>query len=161
MVGASPATVKKGKAVQKHAPERLAEVAKGEKSANKVLQETKKKESAPKQKPEVSEPQPLLDAKVGDSVLTVLPYKMEGDVKLQERIVKEVTSREYRFEDGLTLPKAQAFTIKEAQKSRKVALQQAVNTLEDELAKVRAAFKKEADILAPTKRGRGRPPKNP
>ena len=164
MVGASPATVKKGKAVQKHAPERLAEVATGKKSANKVLKEikeTKKNSSAPKQKPEVSEPQPLLDAKVGDSVLTVLPYKMEGDVKLQERIVKEVTSREYLFEDGLTLPKAQAFTIKEAQKSRKVALQQAVNTLEDELAKVRAAFKKEADILAPTKRGRGRPPKNP
>ena len=161
MVGASDATIKQVKTIQKHAPERLPEVAKGEKSANKVLQETKKNTSAPKPKAEVTEPQPLLDAKVGESVLTVLPYKMEGDVKLQERIVKEVSSREYLFEDGLTLPKALAFTIKEAQKSRKVALQQAVNTLEDELAKVRAAFKKEADILAPTKRGRGRPPKNP
>ena len=118
MVGASDATIKQIKTIQKHAPERLAEVAKGEKSANKVLQETKKKTSAPKPKAEVTEPQPLLNAKVGESVLTVLPYKMEGDVKLQERIVKEVTSREYLFEDGLTLPKAQAFTIKEAQRGR-------------------------------------------
>lgn len=162
MVGASDATIKQIKTIQKHAPERLPEVASGRKSANKVLQETKKKPSAPKPKAEVTEPQPLLDAKVGDSVLTVLPYFMgQGDVKIQERIVKEVRGDEYRFEDCMTLPKTSAFIIKEAHKARKLELQKAVKSLEDELTKVRAAFKKEADILAPIKRGRGRPPKNP
>lgn len=163
MVGASPATVKKGKAVQKHAPERLAEVATGKKSANKVLKEikeTKKKDSPPKAK--ASKPQPLLDAKVGESILTVLPYFMgQGDVKIQERIVKEVHENEYRFEDGITLLKDSAFVAKEAQKARTLQLHRAIQMLEDELAKVRAAFKKEGDILAPIKRGRGRPPKNP
>lgn len=162
MVGASPATVKKGKAVQKHAPERLAEVATGKKSANKVLKEikeTKKKESAPKTK--APKPQPLLDAKVGESILTVLPYFMgKGDVKIQERIVKEVHENEYRFEDCMTLPKDSAFVAKEAQKARTLQLHRAIQMLEDELAKVRAALKKEGDILEPTKRGRGRPPKN-
>ena len=164
MVGASPATVKKGKAVQKHAPERLAEVATGKKSANKVLKEikeTKKKESAPKPKSEVFEPQPLLDAKVGDSILTVLPYFMgQGDVKIQERIVKEVHENEYRFEDGITLQKDSAFVAKEAQKARTLQLHRAIQMLEDEQAKVRAALKKEGAILAPIKRGKGRPPKN-
>ena len=163
MVGASPATVKKGKAVQKHAPERLAEVATGKKSANKVLKEikeTKKKDSAPKPKAEVSEPQPLLDAKVGESILTVLPYFMgQGDVKIQERIVKEVHENEYRFEDGITLQKDSAFVAKEAQKARTLQLHRAIQMLEDEQAKVRAALKKEGAILAPIKRGRGRPPK--
>ena len=159
MVGASPATVKKAKAVQRHAPEQLAEVAKGRLSANKVLKQTKKKDSAPKAK--APKPQPLLDAKAGESILTVLPYFMgQGDVKIQERIVKEVRGDEYRFEDCMTLSKASAFVIKEAHKARKVELQKAVKSLEDELAKVRAALKKEGDILEPIKRGRGRPPKN-
>lgn len=162
MVGASPATVKKGKAVQKHAPERLAEVATGKKSANKVLKEikeTKKNSSAPKAK--APKPQPLLDAKVGDSILTVLPYFMgQGDVKIQERIVKEVHENEYRFEDGITLQKDSAFVAKEAQKARTLQLHRAIQMLEDEQAKVRAALKKEGAILAPIKRGRGRPTKN-
>lgn len=69
MVGASDATIKQIKTIQKHAPDQLPEVAKGTISATKVLKETKKKESAPKPKPEVSEPQPLLDAKVNSDCL--------------------------------------------------------------------------------------------
>ena len=161
MVGASDATIKQIKTIQKHAPERLAEVAKGEKSANKVLKEikeTKKNSSAPKAK--APKPQPLLDAKVGESILTVLPYFMgQGDVKIQERIVKEVHENEYRFEDGITLQKDSAFVAKEAQKARTLQLHRAIQMLEDEQAKVRAALKKEGAILAPIKRGRGRPTK--
>ncbi len=165
MIGTSDATIKKAKAVQKHAPDKLKDVAKGKATAKDVLNEvkaTKKKEPAPKPKQEPAGPVPLLDAEVGDSVLTILPYNMgSGDVKIQERIVKEVRSGDYFFEDGLTLRKDQAFVVKEAQKARKLELQRATKMLGGELAKLKAALKQEGEILEPRKRSRGRPPKNP
>lgn len=165
MIGTSDATIKKAKAVQKHAPDKLKDVAKGKATAKDVLNEvkaTKKKEPAPKPKQEPAGPLPLLDANVGDSVLTILPYNMgSGDVKFQERIVKEVRGGDYLFDDGLTLKKDQAFVVTQALKARKLELQRAIKMLEDETAKLKAALKQDGEILEPRKRGRGRPPKNP
>lgn len=156
MIGTSDATVKKAKAVQKHAPDKLKDVAQGRKTANEVLSEAKK-ESPKKKEPEG--PFPLLNATAGDSVLTILPYIMgDGDVKIQERIVKEVRGGDFLFEDRTTFPKNVAYTGKEAQKARKQELQRAIRLLEDETAKVKAALKQDGGILAPYKQ-RGRPSK--
>jgi hypothetical protein len=165
MIGTSDATIKKAKAVQKHAPDKLKDVAQGKTTTNEVLSDVKagkKSESVSKPKKEPAGPLLLLDANVGDSVLTILPYIMgSGDVKIQERIVKEVRGGEYFFEDGLMLTKDQAFVVTQAQKARKQELQRAIKMLEEELAKLRAALKQDGEILEPRKRGRGRPPKNP
>lgn len=99
---------------------------------------------------------------MGDSVLTILPYNMgSADVKIQERIVKEVRGGDYLFEDGLTLKKDQAFVVTQALKARKLELQRAIKMLEEETATLKAALKQDGEILEPKKRGRGRPPKNP
>lgn len=165
MIDTSDATIKKAKAVQKHAPDKLKDVAQGNKTANEVLNEvkaTKKNEAVSKPKKEPAGPVPLLDANVGDSVLTILPYIMgSADVKIQERIVKEVRGGDYLFEDGLTLKKDQAFVVTQALKARKQELQRAIKILEEEIAKLKAALKQDGEILEPRKRGRGRPPKNP
>lgn len=165
MIGTSDATIKKAKAVQKHAPDKLKDVAQGKTTTNEVLSDVKagrKSVSVSKPKKEPAGPLPLLDANVGDSVLTILPYIMgSGDVKIQERTVKEVRGGEYFFEDGLTLKKDQAFVDAQAMKARKQELQRAIKMLEEEVANLKAALKQDGEILEPKKRGRGRPPKNP
>lgn len=165
MIGTSDATIKKAKAVQKHAPDKLKDVAQGKTTTNEVLSDVKagrKSVSVSKPKKEPAGPVPLLNAEVGDSVLTILPYIMgSGDVKIQERTVKEVRGGEYFFEDGLTLKKDQAFVDAQAMKARKQELQRAIKMLEEEVAKLKTAIKQDGEILEPKKRGRGRPPKNP
>lgn len=165
MIGTSDATIKKAKAVQKHAPDKMKDAAQGKSTTNEVLNEAKagkKSESVSKPKKEPVGLVPLLDANVGDSVLTILPYIMgSGDVKIQERTVKELRGGEYFFEDGLTLKKDQAFVDAQAMKAHKQELERAIRMLEEELAKLKAALKQDGEILEPKKRGRGHPPKNP
>lgn len=171
MVGVSASTVETVQRVQRDAPEEFEKVVTGKARAKAVVTQLRKnkttvseakKESPNKPKQEPAGPVPLLDANVGDSVLTILPYNMgSGDVKIQERIVKEVRGGEYFFEDGLTLKKDQAFVDAQAMKARKQELQRAIKMLEEEVANLKAALKQDGEILEPKKRGRGRPPKNP
>jgi hypothetical protein len=140
-IGVSDATIKKAKAVQNHAPDKLKDVAQGRTTANEVLNEvkaTKKQESASKPKAEVSQPKPLASVKIGDKVFVVRPYEWgDGDIYVEDRIVKNIVNGQLHFEGNQTKDKTAVYSREESEKQRKVKLADAIKTMVEELAELR------------------------